>query len=151
LDHLEVRLERVELLVLDRLGEAIERLVDLGPARQALHVGEPALNVRIGREVAADDFAQRQQARPEVIRDGDPVAAQVGLVRAQPVVVQDLQPTLGPLLAPDDRRLVRLVGRPPMMREQLRVNPAVTILAIEVRVEPSITSWTLARCFKSLE
>jgi hypothetical protein len=42
------RSDRLELLVLDRLGVAVERLVDLGPAAQPLHVGEPALDVGVG-------------------------------------------------------------------------------------------------------
>src|SRR5690349_7654370 len=68
--------DRVELLLLRRLDEAIEHFVDLGPARQLLHVVEPALHVGIGRKITADDLAQRHQRSAEIVGDSDLVAAQ---------------------------------------------------------------------------
>src|ERR1700694_1333379 len=41
--------QRDELLALHRRHQAVERLVHLGPARQLLHIVEPAPDVRIGR------------------------------------------------------------------------------------------------------
>ena len=91
----------------DLSDQAVEHLVDRAPVRQLLHIVEPALDVRISRQVAADDFAERDQSRAEIVRDGDLVAAQILVVWSDPVIVEDLQPPLGVLLADLDgsRRL----------------------------------------------
>ncbi len=119
----------------DRLGEAVERLVDLRPTVQLLHVAEPALDIGIGGEVAADDLAQGQDAGAEIVRDGDLVAAQIGL-GSDPVVVQELEPNQRALLAPGEGRGLRLVAAALVVREQLRVGQVVAEVAIEVGVEP---------------
>src|SRR5271155_2992495 len=126
----------VERLLFHRLDEAIEHLVDLGPARQLLHVVEPALDIWIGREVAADDFAQRHQSGAEIVGDRDLVAAQILLLRPDPMVVEDLQPALGVLLAELDRGRLRFVAAPLKMREELRIAEVIGPFAIKISVEP---------------
>src|SRR5579862_1326856 len=49
--------DRVELLLLHRVDQAVEHFIDLRPARQLLHVVEPALDIRVSREIAANDLA----------------------------------------------------------------------------------------------
>src|SRR5262249_42541630 len=63
-----------EVLRLAHLAQAVEFLIDARPTRQLLHVGEPALNVRIGREVTADELPQCHDAATEIVRDGDLIA-----------------------------------------------------------------------------
>src|SRR5262245_34044347 len=111
------RLDGVESLFLDRVTQAVEHLVDLRPALQLLYVVEPALDVRILAEVAADDLAQRHQACPEIVGDGDLVAGEILLVRADPMVVEQLQPALRALLAPVDGRGMDLVCLALVVRE----------------------------------
>ena len=106
------------------------------PARQLLHVVEPALDIRIGREVAANDFAERHQSGAEIVGDRDLVAAQILVVRADPVVVEDFQPALGVLLADLDGGRLRLVAAPLLIGEQLRIGEIVGPVAIEIGVEP---------------
>src|SRR6185295_508864 len=99
-DHLNntPSLQGFELLRLDHVGETVEHLVDLRPALQLLHVAEPALDVGIVAEVHADDLAERDEARAEIVGDRDLAAAQVLVLRPDPVLVEDLQPVLRALL-----------------------------------------------------
>src|ERR1700692_1987239 len=126
----------VERLLLHRLDEAIENLIDLGPARQFLYIVEPALDVRIGREVAADDLAERDQRSTEIVGDSDLVAAQILLFRADPMVVEDLQPALGILAAELEGRCLRLFAAPLQMRKQLRIAKIIGPFPVEIGIEP---------------
>src|SRR5262245_57318152 len=65
----------LERLPFHRADQAVELGVDLVPARQLLHVVEPARHVRVLREVDPDDLAQGHQAGAEIVRDGRLVAA----------------------------------------------------------------------------
>jgi hypothetical protein len=68
----------------------------------------------------------------EIVGDGDGVAAEICLALAEPVVVQRLQPSLGALAAPGERALLDLVGRAPVVREELRIDEAIGEVAVEV-------------------
>ena len=70
-----VRRSVTNCLLLHRLHQAVECFVHFVPVRQLLQAVEPALDVRIGREIDADDLAQRDEAGAEIIGDGDLVAA----------------------------------------------------------------------------
>src|SRR6185312_15490507 len=77
-----------EGLIFHRGGKAVHRLVDLGIARPALQRVEPARDVGIGLEAAADHFADLDDRAAEIIGDGDVVAAEV-LLLAEDVFVED--------------------------------------------------------------
>ena len=117
----EHALQRHELLALHRLAQAVERLVDAAPARQLLHRVEPAPHVRVGRVVDADQLADRDDAGAEVVGDGELVAAKIRIFRPDPMLVEDLQPALGVLLAEVEGGSLRLVTAPFEMREELRI------------------------------
>src|SRR5690348_17957524 len=88
-----------EGLIFHRGGETMHGLVDLGIARPALQRVEPARDVGIGLEAAADDFADLDDRAAEIVGDGDVVAAEILFV-AENVIVEDLQPALRIVLAP---------------------------------------------------
>jgi hypothetical protein len=120
---------------LQRAREAVHHLPGLRPALELLHVAEPALDVRIGGEVRANDAAGRDERRPVVVGERDLVAAQV-LVLADDVVVEHLEPAGGALLRPRERALLVLVARALVVREGLRVDQAVAEVAVELGVDP---------------
>src|SRR5215470_3790672 len=64
-----------EVLRLDHFTQSVEFAVDVVPARQLLHVGEPTLDVGIGREIATYKLPERDDAGTEIVGDGDLVAA----------------------------------------------------------------------------
>src|SRR5262252_2256774 len=105
-------LNRNERRVLDRRGEAVEHLVHLLPALERLHVAHPALDVGKGRVVAADQLAEAYHLRAEVVGDRDAVPAEIGLLRSDQMVVENLEPDLRLLFAPLERRGLRLVAAP---------------------------------------
>ena len=55
----------VERLRLDGFDQAVERFVDRLPVRQLFHVAEPALNVGIGRKIAAHHFTSVTMPAPK--------------------------------------------------------------------------------------
>src|SRR5215470_9411445 len=124
-----------EVLRLDHFAQSVEFAVDAVPARQLLHIGEPALDVGIGRKIATDELAERDDAGPEIVGDGDLVTAQI-LLRADPMIVEQLEPVLGVVLRPLDGGGLGLVAAPFMVRKKLRIGKAVAPVAIEVAVDP---------------
>jgi len=80
--------------------------------------------------------SRTQHLRAEIVGDRDLVAAQIGLLRTDQALVEDLEPTLGLLLAPGNGRRLRLVAAPLVRREGLRVNEAVADVPVDVAVEP---------------
>ena len=83
-----------------RCGKSVEYFVHLWPALQFLRVVQPALDVRVLVEIAPDDLAERDERR--LIGDSDPIVAQILLLRPDSVIIEDLKPSLGALLAPRD-------------------------------------------------
>jgi hypothetical protein len=57
-------------------GSRIKCLVDVVSTIQLLHVCEPARDIWAHREIAAREFAQRDQIRLEVVGDRDLVTAE---------------------------------------------------------------------------
>jgi hypothetical protein len=52
------------------------------------------------------------------------------------VVVENLQPILGALLAPSDGAGVRFVAAAFVVRKELRIDQSVTEIAVELGIEP---------------
>src|SRR6266511_2885133 len=125
-----------EVLRLDGLTQAVEVLVDLVPARQLLHVGEPAPYIGIGREIAADELAERDDPGAEIVRDGDLITAQILPVRPDPMVIEQLEPFLRIRLDCFEHCGLSLVAASLQVREQLRIGKIVAPDAIEVGVDP---------------
>src|SRR5580700_9109409 len=89
---------RVEGLFFHRSDQTVEHFVDRSPAGQLLHVVEPPLDIGIGRQVAADNGAERYERGAEIVGDGYLVAAEVLVFRSDAVVVEDSQPPFSVLL-----------------------------------------------------
>ena len=125
---LRLRLGRDQLLVVV--------LVHLVPGGYGPHVVDPAPDIGPGREVAADDVGDAEDTRAEIIGDGRFVAQQKFVVRADYVLVEDVQPFLGPLARGVERRLLNGFVLVLELRENLRIDEAVAEIAIEAGVEP---------------
>src|SRR6185437_10383378 len=69
-----------EVLGFHLLGEALDDLVDLGRPGPLMHRREPARDIGIGLEVAADQLADLDDGEAEIIGDGDVVATKILLV-----------------------------------------------------------------------
>ena len=115
---------------------ALDHLIDLLVARALLHVGKPAGDVRILREIAVDQLTDLQNRNREIVGDRDRVAAQVAPVGPDDMVVENLEPALGLFLSPVQRDGLTLLGRPLVVREDLWVDQPVAVVAVEVGVEP---------------
>src|SRR5215212_10326161 len=63
------RSHRLERLLRHRASETVHDFVDARPATQLLHVSDPAMNIKIARERAADHLPRRDQAHPKIVRD----------------------------------------------------------------------------------
>src|SRR5689334_24845273 len=110
--------------------------IGLRPIREALHAIVPARDVGIFGEVAADDFAERDDAGGKVIRDGNRIAAEIPLVGPEEVLVEYAQIALCPALCDTQseglrRRLGQLVGL-----HQLAIAESVTEGAIKPGINP---------------
>src|SRR5262245_60191275 len=126
----------LERLLFYRIDQAVELGVDLVPIGKFFHVAKPARHVGVFREIDPDHLTEGHEARAEIVRNGNLAPAQIGLVRPDPMVIQDLQPSLGVLAAPFDRRGMRLIAPALVMREELRIAQAIPPIPIEVAVEP---------------
>src|SRR5262245_11498714 len=115
-----------ERCVLDRSGEPVAGLVRLGPALEAFHAAQPALDVRISRIAATDEITQSNYLNAKVVRQGHLVAANKRLLRAEQMLVEYLQPTLRFLLSPGHRPVLNLVAGSLVMGKQLRIDQSVT-------------------------
>src|SRR5688572_18006243 len=133
--RLSIRSNPLELGVLHRAGEAVEHLVHLVPGLEPLHALVPALQVRIRREVGADELGQADERGGEIVGDGDLVAGEI-LLLADQALVEDLHPGLGALLRPGELAFLVLVGRPLVERKDLRIDQAVGEVAAELGVDP---------------
>ena len=72
----------------------------------------------------------------EIVGNGKFVAAEILSFRADPVVVENLQPILCALLSPGDGAGVRFVTAALVVWKELRVDQSVTEVAVELRIEP---------------
>src|SRR5262249_43822758 len=117
-------LDRDELLLAQRRREPLVRLGHLVPAGQRAHRAHPAVHVRETLEAHADEIARREDPGAEVVGDRNLVAAQI-LLAAENALVEHLEPHLGLVAAPLDRRALRLLGRADVVREDLRVDEVV--------------------------
>src|SRR5262245_37996824 len=114
-----------ERCVLDLSGESVADLVHLGPALEAFHAAQPALDVRISRVAATDEITHSNYLHAAVIRQGHFVAAKKRLLRAEQMLVEDRQPTLRFLLSPGHHPVLNFVAGSLVMGEQLRIDQSV--------------------------